>query len=91
MSLMPPRLLLPRTPTPEIELNNTAPDFRDRYLASNLDIAHPETGKRPQMSRRYKVFTPPKQNLRILSMGFLFDFTGGAENVFDTSLEETTS
>ena len=73
----------------EIEYNTTVPDFRDRYLASNLDIAHPETGKRTQMSRRYKIFNTPKQKLRILSMGFLFDFTGGAENVFVTPVEET--
>lgn len=73
----------------EVEFNTTVPDFRDRYLASNLDIAHPETGKRTQMSRRYKIFTTPKQNLRILSMGFIFDFTGGAENVFVTPVEET--
>ena len=73
----------------EIEYNTTVPDFRDRYLASNLDILHPETGKRTQMSRRYKIFNTPKQNLRILSMGFLFDFTGGAENVFVTPVEET--
>ena len=73
----------------EIEYNTTVPDFRDRYLASNLDIAHPETGKRTQMSRRYKIFTTAKQNLRILSMGFLFDFTGGASNVFVTPVEET--
>lgn len=73
----------------EIEYNITVPDFRDRYLASNLDIAHPETGKRTQMSRRYKIFNTPQQRLRILSMGFLFDFTGGAENVFVTPVEET--
>lgn len=41
------------------------------------------------MSRRYKIFTTPNQGLRILSMGFLFDFTGGAENVFVTPVEET--
>ena len=73
----------------EIEYNTTVPDFRDRYLASNLDIVHPETGKRTQMSRRYKIFNTRKQNLRILSMGFLFDFTGGAENVFVTPVAET--
>lgn len=78
-----------RSEAAEREFNVTVPDFRDNYLASNLDIRHPETGNRTQMSRRYKIFTTPKQGLRILSMGFLFDFTGGAENVFVTPVEET--
>ena len=78
-----------RSEAAEREYNITVPDYKDNYLASNLDIAHPETGKRTPMSRRYKIFTTPHTGLRILSMGFLFDFTGGANNVFVTPVEET--
>ncbi len=77
--------------TAEREYNVTVPNFKDSYLSSNLDIIRPglEGGDRVPMSRRYKIFKTPNQGLRILSFGFIFDFNGGAPNVFVRPVSET--
>jgi 2',3'-cyclic-nucleotide 2'-phosphodiesterase (5'-nucleotidase family) len=71
------------------ELHKTVPSFRDNYLASNLDIFDPETGKREPLAQRVRKFETKNQKLRVLAFGFLFDFTGNANNTVVQPVEET--
>ncbi|KAJ4365974.1 hypothetical protein N0V95_000351 [Ascochyta clinopodiicola] len=75
--------------TAEGEYYHTARDFQGSYLASNLDIYDPETGYLEPLAPRYKKFTTKNQGIRILSFGFIFDFTGNANNTVVTPVEET--
>jgi hypothetical protein len=67
----------------------TVPNFKGNYLASNLDIFDPETGERVPLARRYRKFTTKNQGIRIVAFGFLFDFTGNANNTVVQPVEET--
>ncbi|RMZ81953.1 hypothetical protein DV737_g2341, partial [Chaetothyriales sp. CBS 132003] len=64
----------------ENDFNITVPAFGDRYLASNVDIHDPTTGDIVPFARRFKKFTTPKQGIRIIAFGFLFDFKGNYNN-----------
>jgi hypothetical protein len=75
--------------TAEGEYFHTIPDFRGNYLASNLDIYNPKTGKLEPLAPRYKKFTTKNQGIRILAFGFLFDFTGNANNTVVQRVEDT--
>ena len=65
------------------------PNFKGNYLASNLDIFDPKTGERVPLARRYRKFTTKNQGIRIIAFGFLFDFTGNANNTVVQPVEET--
>lgn len=78
-----------KIPTSEREYNQTVASFPDQYLASNIDILHPETGARVPLSRRYRQFTTKNQGIKVLAFGFLFDFTGNANNSFVQRVEDT--
>ena len=67
----------------------TVPDFKDSYLASNLDIIDPKTGELVPLAPRYRKFTTKKQGLRIMSFGFLFDFVGNYNNTVVQPVEKT--
>lgn len=56
------------------------PNFRGNYIASNVDIFDPKTGNRVPLAPRFKKFTTKNQGIRVLAFGFLFDFTGNANN-----------
>lgn len=73
----------------EHEYLKTVPDFKDRYLASNLDIEDPETGKFVPLAQRFKKFTTPKQGIRTVAFGFLFDFTRNYNNTIVQPVEKT--
>ena len=73
----------------EGEFYHTVPDFRGNYLASNLDIYNPETGKLQPLAQRFKKFTTKNQGIRILAFGFIFDFTGNANNTVIHRVEDT--
>lgn len=73
----------------EGEFYHTVPDFQGNYLASNLDIYNPETGKLEALAPRYKKFTTKNQGIRILAFGFIFDFTGNANNTVIHRVEDT--
>ncbi|CAI7661313.1 unnamed protein product [Penicillium pancosmium] len=75
--------------TSEAELRVTVPDFRGSYLASNIDIIHPETQELVPLAPRYKKFTTKQQGIRIVAFGFLFDFTGNYNNTVVQRVEET--
>ncbi|PNS17123.1 Secreted protein [Sphaceloma murrayae] len=67
----------------------TVPAYRNNYLASNLDIYNPETGKREALAPRYRKFTTKNQGIRIIAFGFLFDFHGNANNTVVIPVEQT--
>ncbi|PSN67151.1 ser/Thr protein phosphatase-like protein family [Corynespora cassiicola Philippines] len=73
----------------EGEFYHTVPDFRGNYLASNLDIYNPETGILEPLAPRFKKFTTKNQGIRILAFGFIFDFTGNANNTVIHRVEDT--
>lgn len=73
----------------EREHNTTVPNFKDKYIASNLDYVDPDTGDRKQMAKRYRRFKTKNQGLDVVAMGFLFDFTGNANNSAVQPIEET--
>ncbi len=64
----------------EREYKKTVPNFKGNYLASNLDYINPETGEVIPMASRFRKFTTKNQGIRVLAFGFLFDFTGNANN-----------
>ncbi|KAG6022667.1 hypothetical protein E4U41_002214 [Claviceps citrina] len=66
--------------TADREANTTIPNFKDKYIASNVDHIEPETGERKPMAQRYRKFKTKNQGLEIVAFGFLFDFTGNANN-----------
>lgn len=66
--------------TADGERRHTVPNFRDNYVASNLDYVDPGTGERMPMAQRYRRFQTKNQKLDVVAFGFLFDFTGNANN-----------
>ncbi|KAL9109977.1 MAG: hypothetical protein Q9227_005500 [Pyrenula ochraceoflavens] len=73
----------------ENEYNITVPYFRGNYLASNLDIVDPQEGGLVPLAPRFRKFTTPKRGVRIMAMGFLFDFIGNSNNTFVQPVEDT--
>lgn len=64
----------------ERERDTTVPNFKDNYVASNLDYVDYKTGERSPMTQRYRRFKTKNQGLDVIAMGFIFDFTGNANN-----------
>ncbi|KAF4628447.1 hypothetical protein G7Y89_g9704 [Cudoniella acicularis] len=62
------------------EYDLTVPNFKGKYLASNLDYINPKNGETIPMAQRYRKFTTKNRGIRVLAFGFLFDFTGNANN-----------
>ncbi|CAO2647779.1 Nn.00g087010.m01.CDS01 [Neocucurbitaria sp. VM-36] len=75
--------------TAEGEFFHTVPDFKGSYLASNLDIYNPKSGRLEPLAPRFKKFTTKNQGIRILAFGFIFDFTGNANNTVVQRVEDT--
>jgi hypothetical protein len=71
------------------EYDLTVPNFKGRYIASNLDYIDPKTGNQVPMAQRYRKFTTKNQGIRILAFGFLFDFTGNGNNTRVQPVEKT--
>lgn len=71
------------------EWNQTVPNFKDNYLASNLDYIDPQTGEAVPMAPRYKKFQTKNQKLNVVAFGFLFDFTGNANNTIVQPVSKT--
>jgi hypothetical protein len=67
----------------------TVPDFKNSYLASNLDIIDPDTGDLVPLAPRYKKFVTKIQGLKILAFGFIFDFAGNYNNTVIQPVEQT--
>lgn len=73
------------------EYEEMVPDYRDSYIASNLDIRDLKDGKPVEFAPRYKKFTTKNQGIRILAFGFLFDFKGNANNTVVQRVEHTVN
>lgn len=71
------------------EYEKTVPNFKGNYLASNLDYVNPKTGQAIPMAQRFRKFTTKNQGIRVLAFGFLFDFTGNANNTVVQPVEKT--
>lgn len=67
----------------------TVPNFKDAYIASNLDIYNPKTGKQEPLAQRFRKFTTKNQGIRIMAFGFLFNFQGNANNTIVQRVEQT--
>ncbi|GAB1311750.1 hypothetical protein MFIFM68171_01960 [Madurella fahalii] len=68
---------------------HTVPNFKDNYIASNLDYIDPKTGERMPMAQRYRKFQTKNQKLDIVAFGFLFDFTDNANNTVVQPVRQT--
>lgn len=75
--------------TADREYTQTVPNFKKNYLASNLDIINTNTGERVPLAPRYRKFVTKNKGIRVLAFGFLFDFTGNANNTFVQPVAET--
>lgn len=73
----------------ENEFYETVPNFKNSYIASNLDIQNPKTGELEPLAPRYRKFTTKNQGIRILALGFLFNFHGNADNTVVQPVQET--
>ncbi len=73
----------------ENEYKINVPNFSGSYLASNLDIMHPETGDQIPLAPRFKKFTTKMQGIRIMAFGFIYDFTGNENNTVIQPVEDT--
>lgn len=73
----------------DLEHNTTTRNFKDRYIASNLDYVDPKTGDRAPLAPRYRKFKTKNQHLEIISMGFIFDFTGNSNNTIVQPVKDT--
>lgn len=73
----------------EDEHQITVPAYKDEYLASNLDVYEAEAGDFVPLAAKWKKFTTPKQGIRIMSFGFLYDFTRPANNTRVQPVEDT--
>lgn len=70
------------------EYNTTVPNYRDNYIASNLDYID-ESGNQVPLAQRYRKFKTKNQGINIVAFGFLFDFTGNANNTVVQPVEDT--
>ncbi|THZ47883.1 hypothetical protein D6C88_10037, partial [Aureobasidium pullulans] len=71
------------------EFYYTVPNYKDAYIASNLDIYNPKTGKLQPLAQRYRKFATKNQGIRIMAFGFLFNFQGNANNTVVQRVEDT--
>jgi 2',3'-cyclic-nucleotide 2'-phosphodiesterase (5'-nucleotidase family) len=62
------------------EQSHLVPAYAENYLASNLDIVDEETGGFVPLAAKWRKITTKKQGIRIMSFGFLYDFTRNANN-----------
>ncbi|KAK4187269.1 Metallo-dependent phosphatase-like protein [Podospora australis] len=75
--------------TADREHKYTVPNFKSKYIASNLDYIDPKSGVKKPMAQRYRKFQTKNQKLDIVAFGFLFDFTGNANNTVVQPVRET--
>jgi len=71
------------------EYYKLAKHYNESYIASNLDVYDHKIGELVPLAPRFKKFTTKNQGIRVLAMGFLFDFTGGSNNTVVQPVEET--
>jgi hypothetical protein len=62
--------------------------YNESYIASNLDIIDQETGEIRPLAPRYRKFTTKNQGIRVLAMGWLFNFERPSKNTIVTRVED---
>lgn len=67
----------------------TVPNYKNSYLASNLDYIEPQTGNQIPQAQRYKKFKTKNQGLTVVAFGFLFNFDRNANNSVVQNVEDT--
>lgn len=79
--------------TSKREYGEMVPDYKNSYIASNLDIrdskAKNDEGEWTAMAPRYRILTTKNLKLRVLAFGFVYDFHGTAPNTRVQDVEET--
>lgn len=71
------------------EYDEVVPDFKNSYIASNLDIYNPKDDKKTPLAPRFRKITTKNQGIRIVAFGFLFNFKGNANNTWVQEVEDT--
>ncbi|KAH8816805.1 Metallo-dependent phosphatase-like protein [Xylogone sp. PMI_703] len=71
------------------EYEQTVPNFKGHYLASNLDYILPDTKEQVPMAQRWRKFTTKNQGIRIVAFGFIFNFALNNENSVVQPVEKT--
>ncbi|KAH7161219.1 5'-nucleotidase [Dactylonectria macrodidyma] len=71
------------------EHNITVPNYKQNYIASNLDYVEPETGDRVPQAQRYRKFKTKNLGIEIVAFGFIFDFDGNANNTVVQRVADT--
>ena len=71
------------------EFEKTVPNYKDSYLASNIDIHNPKTGVLQPLAPRYKKITTKNLGIRITAFGFLYDFERNANNTVVRRVQDT--
>ncbi|KAK6085293.1 calcineurin-like phosphoesterase [Seiridium cupressi] len=67
----------------------TVPNYKESYLASNLDYMEPQTGNQIPQAQRYRKFRTKNQGLTVVAFGFLFNFDRNANNSVVQDVEDT--
>jgi 2',3'-cyclic-nucleotide 2'-phosphodiesterase (5'-nucleotidase family) len=75
--------------TSALEYDNMVPAYKDSFIASNLNIRDAKTGKYVPFGARYRKFTTKNQKIRVLAMGFIYNFQGNANNTQVQQVQET--
>lgn len=73
--------------TSEHEYKTLVPAYKENYIASNLNIT--KDGKSIPFGIRYRKFTTPNQKIRVLAMGFIYNFKGNANNTQVQKVQDT--
>lgn len=67
----------------------TVPNYKDSYIASNLDYIEPASGTQIPQAPRYRKFKTKNQGLTVVAFGFLFNFDRNANNSVVQKVEDT--
>ena len=71
------------------EYDEMVPNFKDSYIASNIDMRDPKDGKLVPFAPRFRKFKTKNQGIRIMAFGFLYNFEGNANNTVVQKVEDT--
>lgn len=74
--------------TSDEEYATRVPDFKDSYIASNIDIRNKD-GDLVPLAARFRKFTTKNRGVRVLAFGFLYDFQQYANNTHVQKVEDT--
>ena len=74
--------------TSSAEYATRVPDFKDAYLASNIDIRNKD-GELVPLAARFRKFTTKNRGVRVMAFGFLYNFQGNANNTHVQKVEDT--